>query len=154
MKLVKAASATGLFLLALGQSVFAGVEVNTDENDLMIHGYDPVSYFTVGKPVEGKAEFTQTYNEGIYRFSSKENRDAFAENPAKYAPAYGGYCAFGTKMGKKFDGDPTAWKIVENKLYLNLNKDVQKRWVTDIPTHIKEANTAWPTIKDKAAEEL
>lgn len=155
MKIVKTLGAAGLLALALGKAAFAaGVDINADPNDVMIHGYDPVAYFSDGNPTVGKSEFTQVYKGGIYRFSSAANRDAFAAAPAKYAPAYGGYCALGTSMGKKFDGDPTAWKIVDGTLYLNLNKDVQKKWLSDVPGYIQEANVQWPEIKNTAAKDL
>ena len=75
-------------------------------------------------------------------------------NPAKYIPAFGGYCAFGTAMGFKFDGDPNVWKIVDNKLYLNLSKDIQTRWEGKVTEFIGTANTNWKTIKDKTPESL
>lgn len=125
---------------------FAEDEVNLVDG-VAVHGYDVVSYFTEGKPVEGYGEFTATYEGATYQFSSADNRDKFAANPVAYAPQYGGYCAFGTAMGRKFDGDPTAWKIVEDKLYLNLNKDIQARWIKDIPGFIKGAENNWPIIE-------
>ena len=78
----------------------------------------------------------------------------FKNNPEKYAPQYGGFCAFGVAMEKKFDTDPLAWKIVDNKLYLNLNTDVQKRWLTDVPGYIAQSTENWSSIKDVAADKL
>jgi YHS domain-containing protein len=125
---------------------FAEDEVNIVDG-VAVHGYDVVSYFTEGKPVEGNGEFTATHDGATYQFSSADNRDKFVADPVAYAPQYGGYCAFGTAMGRKFDGDPTAWKIVEDKLYLNLNKDIQARWIKDIPGFIKGAENNWPIIE-------
>ena len=79
---------------------FAGVDTQTDSNDVILAGHDAVAYFTQNKPVLGKSEFTAVHNDAIYRFSSAANRDAFNSNPEKYAPAYGGFCAFGTTFGK------------------------------------------------------
>ena len=154
MKFLQTLGASVLFALVSAQAAFAGVEINATPNDVMIHGYDPVAYFTAGKPVEGDAKFTKVHAGGIYRFASEKNRDDFAANPAKYAPEFGGFCAYGASVGKKFDGDPTAWKIVENKLYLNLNKDVQRKWLEDTAGFIKVADEQWPEIKDKAADDL
>ena len=124
----------------------AGDKVNLVDG-VAVHGYDVVAYFTEGKPVEGNGDFTATHDGATYQFSSADNRDKFVENPAAYAPQYGGYCAFGTAMGRKFDGDPTAWRIVDDKLYLNLNKKIQERWVADIPGFIKGAENNWPIIE-------
>ena len=134
-------------------SAYAVDEVNITQG-LAVHGYDVVAYFTEGKPVEGKAGYTATHDGATYRFSSAENRDKFAANPAAYAPQYGGYCAFGTAMGRKFDGDPQAWHIKDGKLYLNLNKKVQERWKTDIPGFIRGADNNWPIIETVADADL
>lgn len=139
-------SALALALILTPLVSFAEGEVNLIDG-LAVHGYDVVAYFTEGKPVEGSGDFTATHEGATYQFSSADNRDKFSANPAAYAPQYGGYCAFGTAMGRKFDGDPTAWKIVEDKLYLNLNKDVQARWIADVPGFIKGAENNWSIIE-------
>jgi YHS domain-containing protein len=108
-----------------------------------------VSYFTPGAPVKGSSDFTATYKNAIYQFSSAENRDAFKQDPAKYAPQYGGFCAFGVTMNRKFDTDPLAFKIVDEKLYLNLNSQVQERWLTDVDGFINTAEQNWGDIKAK-----
>ncbi|MGB1479671.1 MAG: YHS domain-containing (seleno)protein, partial [Marinobacter salsuginis] len=113
-----------------------------------------VSYFVNGAPQDGDIAITEVHNGATYRFASEENRDLFKQNPEKYLPQYGGFCAFGAAMGVKVDGDPDLWKIVDNKLYLNLNKDVQKRWLTDVPGYIANANDIWPDIKTVEAAEL
>ena len=141
-------------LVFSGLSFAADVDMNADANDIAIKGYDPVSYFTQSQPVHGLSNYTATYKGAIYQFSTEQNRDTFRDNPEKYAPQYGGYCAFGVTMEKKFDTDPLAWKIVDNKLYLNLNKDVQKKWVTDIPGYITQSEENWPSIKSVVASEL
>ena len=89
-----------------------------------------------------------------HRFATAANRDAFRADPDKYAPQCGGYCACGAALGKKFDGDTNVWKIVDGKLYLNLNPDVSKLWHKDIPGFISKADAAWPGIKDRTAAEL
>ena len=126
---------------------FAGVDTQTDSNDVILAGHDAVAYFTQNKPVLGKAEYTAVHNDAIYRFSSAANRDAFNGNPEKYAPAYGGFCAFGATFGKKFDIDGKAFEIVDGTLYVNKNPDVYKAWKKDIPKHLIEANEQWPSIE-------
>lgn len=132
---------------------YADTELNLVDG-VAVHGYDVVAYFTQGKPVEGNASITASHDGAVYRFSSAENRDLFAADPAKYAPQYGGYCAFGTAMGRKFDGDPQAWRIVDGKLYLNLNKQVQSKWKENIPGFIRGANNNWPLIRSVADKVL
>lgn len=127
----------------------APFEQNADTNDVALHGYDPVAYFKASTPTLGKADSTIVHGGVIYRFASVENRDAFQREPTRYVPQYGGFCAMGTAMGLKLDVDPQAWRIVDNKLYLNLNKDVQKKWLSDVPGHIVQANEKWNEIKDK-----
>ena len=111
-----------------------------------IRGYDPVAYFTEGKPVRGKAEFSQIWNGAAWHFASAENRDRFKAEPAKYAPQYGGYCAYAVSKGYLAPVDPTAWRIVDGKLYLNYNADIQKTWLSDIPGYLSRADENWPKI--------
>ena len=121
---------------------------NVGANDVAIHGYDPVAYFTKNKAVEGSAKYTATYEGAIYRFSSSKNRDLFKADAEHYAPQFGGYCAMGVVLNKKLDTDPNAFYIADNKLYLNLNKDVQKKWLTDVSGHVKGAERIWNGIED------
>ena len=148
---------TSLLALGLafsGAGMAADRDMNADSNDLAIHGYDTVAYFTKSQPVQGSTDFTATYKNAIYAFSSAENRDAFRANPAKYAPQFGGHCAMGVALNKKLDVDPTAWRVVDGKLYLNLNKDVQSKWVQDVSGNLKTAYKVWPKIKNTAASAL
>ncbi len=116
---------------------------------LAIHGYDSVAYFTQGQARVGKAVYSVKYGEAVYRFVSEANKKAFAAAPQRYAPQFGGYCAYGTALGAKFDGDPTLFKIVDGKLYFNLNPDIQKKWLEDVPGNIAKANREWVRIRDK-----
>jgi len=144
----------GSMLVVSSLSFAADIDMNADENDLAIKGYDPVSYFSMSSPKLGTSKYTATYKGAIYRFSSETHRDMFKQNPGKYAPQYGGYCAFGVAMEKKFDTDPLAWRIVDGKLYLNLNKDVQKKWLTDVPGYLEQSDENWGDIKGVAVNEL
>lgn len=128
--------------------------INTDEGGLALHGYDPVAYFKTGKATPGNPKFTAMHAGARYIFANAANLKAFKAKPAAYLPQYGGFCAMGTSFGKKVDGDPTVWKIVDGKLYLNFNKDVGARWKGDIPGNISRAEGEWPKIKDKAPADL
>ena len=133
---------------------FAGVDTETDGNDVILAGHDVVAYFTQGKPVKGAAEFTAVYNDAIYRFSSAENRNLFNQSPVTYAPAYGGFCAYGMTFGKKFKIDGKAFEIVDGKLYVNKNQQVYKAWKEDVPKHLTEANESWPNVKNIHKDKL
>lgn len=117
-----------------------------EKDGAAIRGYDPVAYFSDGKPVKGLAQHKAQYRGSTFPFASKANQDAFAANPAKYAPQYGGYCAFGVSGGYKAAIDPAAFTIVEGKLYLNYNRDVQKKWSGDIPGYVAKADRNWRSV--------
>lgn len=120
--------------------------VSATKAGVAAQGYDVVSYFTAGQPAQGKPEFTHTYQGATFQFSSAANRDAFAREPAKYAPQYGGYCAWAVSHGYTAPSDPAAFKIVDGKLYLNYNKDVQKKWEAEQGDLIGKANANWPGL--------
>jgi len=107
-------------------------------------GYDAVAYFTEQRPVKGVAQFSALYKGVEWRFSRADNRDKFLADPERFAPQYGGYCAWAVSQGYTASGDPQHWKIVENKLYLNYDADVQKKWEKNIPEFIKSADKNWP----------
>ncbi|MEO8652464.1 MAG: YHS domain-containing (seleno)protein [Hyphomicrobiaceae bacterium] len=113
---------------------------------LAVGGYDAVAYHTLSKPVPGTDEFTHEWKGATWRFSSKENLDAFVKEPEKYAPQYGGYCAFAVGHGSLASGDPKVWKIVNGKLYLNYNQSVQSSWDKDKDGLIKRADQNWPKL--------
>jgi YHS domain-containing protein len=117
--------------------------VYTIKGDLALSGYDAVSYFKSGKPTKGKPEFSYQWMDAAWHFSSADNLNAFKAEPEKYAPQYGGYCAFGASQGHLVPGDPRAWKIVDDKLYLNYNKDVLGFWLQDVPGNIQKADDNW-----------
>ena len=148
MNVFKSLKIAGLAGALLFSSLSFASAVNTGDNDVAIHGYDPVAYFTMNKPIEGKAKYTATHDGAIYRFSSAENRDLFKANTEKYAPQFGGYCAMGVALNKKLDVDPSAFYITDNKLYLNLNKDVQKKWLEDVPANVHTAERVWDGIEN------
>lgn len=111
-----------------------------------LHGYDPVAYFTDGKPVEGSKQFSYSWQDANFRFATQEHLDLFKSNPEKYAPQFGGYCAYAVSQGHTADIDPDAWKIVNEKLYLNYNKKVQEMWEKDQAKLISVAEKNWPKL--------
>lgn len=121
---------------------------------LAVHGYDVVAYFRGDGPTVGSDAHATAYKGGTYRFKDQANLAAFKAEPDKYAPAYGGFCAYGVAVGKKFDGDPHFWKIVDGKLYLNLNADIQSTWAKDVPGNIAKAETNWTDIRSTAVSKL
>src|SRR5271168_3572377 len=96
-------------------AIAAGPELNATITGLALRGYDPVAYFTDGKPVPGDFTITARHEGATYRFASEDHKALFEKDPAKYLPQYGGFCAFGTAQGYKVDGDPNVWAIVEGK---------------------------------------
>jgi len=143
----------GMLLLALSALGFAapatagGVVNASSFTGTAIEGYDPVAYFAEGRPVEGKSEFAHDWMDATWYFASAEHRDLFAADPEKYAPQYGGYCAWAAAQGYTAKIDPEAWKIVDDRLYLNYSKDVQAQWAQDIPGNIAKGDANWPQIR-------
>lgn len=111
-----------------------------------VGGYDPVSYFAEGRAVKGKPGIASQHAGVTWRFSSEANRAAFEAEPGRYAPQYGGYCAWAVSRGYTAQGDPEAWKIVDGKLYLNYNREVQSTWQKDIPGNVAKADANWPKV--------
>ena len=141
-----------LAILALGIAIApAADEVNTDRTGLALGGYDPVAYFTEGKPAPGNFQITSEHDGAVYRFASKANRAAFQKSPQRYLPQYGGYCAYGVAKNAKFAADPTVWKIVDGKLYVNLDREIGGLFEKDLSGHIANADKNWPALKPKAA---
>jgi len=130
------------------------VSVNTDKNSVTLAGHDAVAYFTENAPVKGSEKYTAVYQDAIYRFSSAKNRDTFNANPSKYAPQYGGFCAFGAKLGQKFEVDGKAFEVLNGKLYVNKNAKVYDLWSSDKVSNISIANKKWEIIKGVPAADL
>ena len=122
--------------------------VNQSFFGVAIEGYDAVAYHSESRPVKGDDRFEHSWMGAKWRFSSAANRDAFATEPERYAPAYGGYCAYAVSQGGTAGIDPKAWRIVDGRLYLNLSLSVQRIWEQDIPGYITKANANWPGLRD------
>lgn len=135
-------------VLTLAPAAGHAQAVNTNSAGLALGGYDPVAYFVAGSPEVGSPDVTASHDGATYRFVDAANRDRFVADPAKYLPAYGGYCAYGVASGYKVKVDPDAFTIVDGTLYLNYDKGVMKKWRTDIPAYIAKANTNWKSIEN------
>lgn len=117
-----------------------------------IGGYDVVAYHTEEKAVKGNEQFTSLYNESVWRFASAENKAKFDADPVKYAPQYGGYCAYGLSNGFIIDSDPEAFSLVDGKLYLNNTFSVRDTWLENTSFYINNADVSWEKAKAKAAK--
>lgn len=128
--------------------------VNVEASGVGLKGNDPLGYFNEGKPVEGDPAFTVVHNGTVYTFASEANRDAFIVDPDRYLPEYGGFCALAMTFGKKVDIDPNAWKIVDGKLYVQANMRAASLWQKDVEGNISKADKEWPTVMNKAPNDL
>jgi YHS domain-containing protein len=115
-------------------------------SDSAIDGYDAVAYFTDGKPVKGSAEHTFEWKGATWRFATAEHKAQFEQEPDRYAPQYGGYCAYAVANGATAPGDPSVWRIVDGELYLNLSKSIQSEWEKHIPGFVRSADANWPRL--------
>jgi YHS domain-containing protein len=120
--------------------------INHTKNGVAIEGYDPVAYFTDNKPVKGDPKFAAMWNGSTWQFASEAHRYLFTQEPEKYTPQYGGYCAFAVSEGHTATIDPEAWKIVNSKLYLNYSKSIRETWQKDQANRITAADKNWPTL--------
>lgn len=141
----------GLATLGLAAALAPGLAraevVFTNIWGLAIRGYDPVAYFTQGRPVEGSAAHSLEWRGATWRFASAEHRALFAENPERYAPQYGGYCAWAVAQGYTASVDPAAWDIVDDRLFLNYSKDIQQQWRAARDRFVVDADGKWPDLE-------
>jgi len=143
-------------MLLLSPAAFAAERINTLEKSGLlsgfepsgtaIRGYDPVAYWTESKPVEGSEQFETEWQGANWRFSSQENLDLFLGDPERYAPQYGGYCAYGVAKDALVKIEPENWSIVDNKLYLNFSDGVQSKWDADVPGFIADADAKFEAL--------
>ena len=125
----------------------------SEEPKVSIGGYDPVAYFTDGKPVQGKSEIEYLWHKLRWRFANDEHRELFAKNPDRYTPQYDGYCAMGVSAGEaghKDTVDPEAWTIVDGKLYLTHMPQAMDAWRQNPTEYIKNADANWAAVKELA----
>lgn len=145
--------------LSLSSAAVSGPQY-VDETGYAASGYDVVSYFSIGQvpvgqsqpePEKGRASITADYNGATFAFSSEQNRDLFLSDPARYAPQYDGHCAYGVAKGGKVPGNPTLWRIVDGKLYLNITPVVVGFWEEDIPGNLALSESNWVSIEPDSA---
>ncbi|WP_421723413.1 YHS domain-containing (seleno)protein [Bauldia sp.] len=151
--------ATAVAVTMIAGSAFAfdpqsTAPVNINPDGYMLQGFDPVAYFSVGEPTEGDSAFTAEFGGATYRFASADSRDAFVADPEQFIPAYGGFCALAMSYGQKVDIDPAAWRIVDDRLYVQANPRAKEVWDRDVPGNIEKADINWPNVKDKAPADL
>jgi hypothetical protein len=116
---------------------------------IALDGYDAVAFFTQGKPVKGSSDYALRWNGAQWLFADKADLESFKKAPEKYAPQYGGYCAYGAAQGHKAPVEIDTWSVINNKLYLNYDQKVKSKWVKDEATYIESANKNWPLIMNK-----
>jgi YHS domain-containing protein len=132
--------------LALPASAQTKTLLNLDRNGVAIQGHDPVAYFTEGKPVKGKSEFTSKRNGATYVFASKEHKELFDMNPEKYEPAFGGYCAYGVSKNTLAPIEVDAFQIVGGRLLLQYDKGVRDQFNRNTQGNLAKANANWPGL--------
>jgi len=162
MKAVSIGSAQGIltgFLIVCALAGAAGAdqpEINMrgpagwlssgEEWSHALNGYDPVAYFTEGRPVRGEDAYVSTHRGVPFLFASAEHKALFDEDPSRYVPRFGGYCAYAVSQGSTASGDPLVWTLHEGRLYLNLDEKTQKIWLDDRDEYIEQAERNWPTV--------
>lgn len=147
MKFLKTLGLLATLLMALPAFSADPIETGTFNNNA-IYGYDTVAYFTQNKAVKGNKKITFTWRGADWHFASEEHRDLFKADPEKYAPQYGGYCAYAMSDGRLVGIDEDAFTILEGKLYLNYSNSVMKEWRSNKEQFIKEADALYPTKVD------
>jgi YHS domain-containing protein len=130
-------------------SIANGKEAIFSKGGFAIGGYDSVAYFLENKPVKGNDNFRFEWKGATWLFVNQKNRDTFVAEPEKYAPQYGGYCAYGVWKGSAAKTEPDAWTIVDGKLYLNYSKRVQKNWEKKTNEYILKGDENWLTLQKK-----
>jgi YHS domain-containing protein len=136
-----------ILLLSSGQVLAADPPIYTGFfSEKAVSGYDTVAYFTDNKAVKGKKKYTYKYMEAVWYFKNQKNLDIFKASPNKYAPQYGGYCAWSVSEGNNASGDPKQWTIVNDKLYLNYDQEIQDRWLGNRDAFIIKADKNWPAV--------
>ncbi len=152
MNLTKIFTITGIAFGLVSHATAANPTVNVNAQGTALEGNDPVAFFADKKAESGNPTFSSEYNGAKYLFASEEHKQAFDAEPDKYAPKYGGFCAFGVSVGKKLPVQINTWQVVDDHLYLNYNKDVEKKFKKDVPGNIAKAEKNWPAGKGQKLE--
>jgi len=144
-----------LILVALAVLYAGNIALAENEISLpAVGGYDVVAYFDKNMAVKGSGFYTAAHEEQTYLFSTEENKAKFEKQPAAYLPQFGGWCAYGVSLGKKFYVDPTVFEVVDGKLYLNLDSEIQGKWAKDKAAQITLAHEKWEGIREKNPADL
>ena len=125
--------------------------VQTDKNGVALEGYDPVSYFSDGRPAKGDPKIEATYNGALYHFTSQQHRETFEKDPTKYAPSYGGYCGYAASIGKVRPANPLLWSIVDGQLIVQHTKGAVELWEKDVKGNKAKADKFWPRLVEAKA---
>jgi YHS domain-containing protein len=144
----------GSATVAEAYDVNSPASINVDAKGVILRGFDATSYSADSKPVAGSSEYSAAAGGATYLFSSAAARDAFAANPEKYEPAFGGFCVVGAALNKKLDGDPEIFRILDGKLYLFVSQEAVEVWDKDPAGTLAKANANWPGISDKTPSSL
>ena len=153
MKHIFLKGALALTLLCAGTVPgFADEPVNVNASGVAIEGYDPVAYFTDSKAVKGDAKFQSSYQGAIYDFASAEHKAIFDKDPVKYAPQFGGFCAYGVAQGHTSPVDPNAFQIVDGRLLMQYNVAVRDKFNQDKDGNLKKATVNWPSVAEKKGQ--
>ncbi len=120
--------------------------VRTGDHGVAAQGHDVVAYFSAGEALSGASAHSHNWRGAEWHFVSEDNRARFADDPERYAPAYGGWCAWAMAEGRLVAGDPAYWTIHDERLYLNCNRSAQENWEADIEANIERAEEHWPDI--------
>ena len=154
MRILKSLALMLSLILACMTTAHADQITTYVKDGVAIGGADPVAYFTKNTSVMGTADFTADWNGVTWRFASAENRDAFTADPAKFAPQFGGFCTTGASFGKKVPIDPSRFKVLGGKLYLNSSAKAQSMFLGDEKGTIAKAEGNWPKIETVPADKL
>lgn len=148
-KLLNALAAIGGVAISTSASAEQPLVFTLKFSTIAVEGYDTVSYFSTGGPIKGSPRFEAKYLGATWRFASASNKKAFVAAPKRFAPQYGGYCAWAVSQGYTAKGDPRSWTLVGGKLYLNYNEEIQRRWEKNRDYLIEAADSNWPGVLSK-----
>jgi len=149
LKLSFVAATSPIFLMSNVHAAKGKGPTYIDKRGRAIKGYDTVAYFTENKAVAGTADFQHKWNHATWYFSNQENLNLFKAAPEKYAPEYGGYCAYAIAIDRLFPIDPTQFTILNDKLYLNYNPRIQRRWDKNRDGYLRDSEKNWPKLLAK-----
>ncbi len=153
-RFLAAAALAAVAMTANAYDINSTADANVDANQVALRGFDTTSYLNVGKPTRAANEYTALFDGAIYRFVNATERDAFSANPGKFAPAYNGFCAMGAALGKKLDGDPEVYRLIEGRLYVFVSTGAALAWDKDALGNLAKADANWPRIRNKTPKEL